>query len=60
MTLSEELVNPDRGRAPHGQISDEDLETVTGGLSRPLDPTGHENHRPGGGSDSGHDDTADE
>lgn len=60
MTLSEEIANTDCGRAPHGQVPDEDLDTVTGGLSRPLDPNGYEDHRIGGGSDSGHDDTADE
>lgn len=60
MTPSEELSHADHGRAPHGQASDEDLETVTGGLLRPLDPNGYEDHRIGGGSESGHDDTADE
>ncbi|MCE2539383.1 MAG: hypothetical protein J4G16_03080 [Acidobacteria bacterium] len=60
MTLAEELANADRGRAPDGQVPDEDLEAVTGGLLRPLDPNGCEDHRIGGGSDSGHDDTADE
>lgn len=60
MTPSAELANADHGRAPHGQVPDEDLETVTGGLLRPVDPNGYEDHRTGGGSESGHDDTADE
>lgn len=60
MTPSEELSSADHERAPHGQVSDEDLETVTGGLLRPLGPNGYEDHRIGGGSESGHDDTADE
>lgn len=60
MTLSEDLVNAERRRIPRGQVPDEDLEGVTGGLLRPLDPSGYEDHRIGGRSDSGHDDTPDE
>ena len=60
MTPSEDLVNADRGRTPRGQVPDEDLEGVTGGLLRPPDPSGYEDHRIGGRSDSGHDDTPDE
>lgn len=60
MTLSEDLVNADCRRPPRGQVPDEDLEGVTGGLLRPLDPSGYEDHRVGGRSDSGHDDTPDE
>lgn len=60
MTPSEELANADHGRAPHGQVSDEELDTVTGGLLRPLDPHGHEDLRIGGGSESRNDDTTDD
>ena len=60
MTLSDDLANADRGHAPDGQVPDEDLEAVTGGLLRPLAPSGYEDHRIGGRSDSGHDDTAEE
>lgn len=60
MTPTDDLANADRGRTSHGQVPDEDLEAVTGGLLRPLDPSGHEDHRVGGRSDSGHDETIDE
>ena len=60
MTLSEDHANADRGGAPHGQVPDEDLEAVTGGLLRPLNPGGCEDHRIGGRLDSGHEDTTDE
>ena len=59
MTTAKDLVNAERRSAPRGPVPDEDLEGVTGGLLRPLAPSGYENHRSGGRSDSGHDDNPD-
>ncbi len=59
MTQTEDLANPDGRPAADGQVPDEDLEAVTGGLTRPLQPSGYEDHRISGRSDAGHDDNAD-
>ena len=59
MTQTEELGNADGLPSSAGQISDEELEAVTGGLTRPLEPDGHEHPGKGGRSDAGHDDAAD-
>ena len=59
MTQKEDIVNTDRRRAAGGQVPDEDLEAVTGGLMRPLEPNGFADHGSSGRSDAGHDDTAD-
>ena len=56
MTQMKELANNESRFGSTGQIPDEDLETVTGGLTRPLDPDGYENDGVGGRSDPGHDD----
>lgn len=38
MTQPEELKNADSLLVPAGQVSDDDLDAVTGGLARPLGP----------------------
>ncbi len=58
MTHNEEFGNPDSLLAPSGQISDEDLEAVTGGLARPLGRNVHDLHGIDGESDAGHDDAS--
>ena len=59
MTQTDELTDTENGLAPAGQISDEDLEAVTGGLTRPLGPDPHDLHGADGRPDAGHDDTGD-
>lgn len=59
MTQTEDFANTDPRPGTAGELSDEDLEAVTGGLMRPLAPSGPEDHRIGSGSDAGHEDTTD-
>ena len=50
MTQTEDLTNAGRRRAADGQ--------VTGGLTRPLQPSGYDDHGISGRSDAGHDDNS--
>ncbi len=61
MTRPEELANTQSLRVPVGPVSDEDLETVTGGLMRPLAPGSDtcNRHEIDGLPDTGHDETGD-
>ena len=59
MTHNDEVGNADSLLAPAGQISDEDLEAVTGGLARPLGRDMYDLYGIDGESDAGHDDTSD-
>lgn len=58
MTHNDEIVNAESLVAPTGQISDEDLEAVTGGLTRPLGPDTYDLSGMDGESDAGYDDTS--
>ena len=58
MTPNEEVANPESLLAPAGQISDEDLEAVTGGLTRPLRPGRNYLRGFDRATDAGHDDTS--
>lgn len=58
MTHNEEVTNADSLLAPAGQISDDDLEAVTGGLARPLGRNLYDLDGIDGESDAGHDDTS--
>ena len=58
MTHNEEVANADNLLAPAGQISDEDLEAVTGGLARPLGRDLYDPHGIDGEADAGHDETS--
>ena len=58
MTHNEEVVNTEGLVAPTGQISDEDLEAVTGGLARPLGPDTYDLSGIDGEPDAGYDDTS--
>ena len=58
MTHNEEVTKVDNLLAPAGQISDDDLEAVTGGLVRPLGRDPYDLHGIDGESDAGHDDTS--
>ena len=58
MTHNEEVANAESLVAPTGQISDEDLEAVTGGLTRPPGPDTYDLSGLDGESDAGYDDTA--
>ena len=58
MTHNEEVANAESMVAPTGQISDEDLEAVTGGLTRPLGPDTYDLSGIDGESDAGYDDTS--
>lgn len=59
MKRAEDIENVDNRGPADGQVSDEDLEAVTGGLMRPLEPGADDNHRISRRSDADHDDTAD-
>ncbi len=59
MTPTEELTDAEIPLESGGRIPDEDLEAVTGGLTRPLEPQGRNGHGIGSRSDAGHDDTSD-
>lgn len=59
MTRMQEITNTESLLASSDQISDEDLEAVTGGLTRPLEPDAGDMHGIGDRSDTGHDDTGD-
>ena len=58
MTHNEETVNAESLVAATGQISDEDLEAVTGGLTRPLGPDTYDLSGMDDDSDAGYDDTS--
>ena len=60
MTQTEELAHAEGLLAPGGQISDEDLEAVTGGLTRPLEPEAYDAHDSGGRPDARRDDTGED
>ena len=59
MTQTEDPANADCRLGNGGQLPDEDLEAVTGGLIRPLAPNGFKDHHGGGRSDAGHEDAVD-
>jgi hypothetical protein len=56
MMHGEDTTTPDVLLAPTGQISDEDLEAVTGGLARPLGRNLVDLQGVDGDSGAGHDD----
>lgn len=56
MTRDEETAAADSRPAPAGQMSDEDLEAVTGGLARPLERDVYERQGIDRESESGQDD----
>lgn len=56
MTHDEEAANAGNRPAPAGQMSDEDLEAVTGGLARPLERDVYERQGIDRESDGGQDD----
>ncbi len=58
MTHNEETVNAESLVAATGQISDEDLEAVTGGLTRPLGPDTYDLSGMDDDADAGYDDTS--
>ena len=59
MTQTEDFANAAPRPGTAGELSDDDLEAVTGGLMRPLDPNGPDDQPTGSGSDAGHEDATD-